>query len=307
MPRAMAEPCPAVLFLVFNRPDVTQQVFEAIRKAKPPRLYIAADGPRPDRPGEAERCQQVRDLIQVDWDAEVHTLYREENLGIRKAVNGALDWFFEHEKEGVILEDDCLPNDSFFPFMAEMLARYRDDLRVGTVSGSNYQLGRFTPNESYYFSHHVHIWGWGTWRRVWKSVDPDLKQWPLIRDTSVGHALLGSGASAEFWKRRFDRSHEGILTAWSYAVVLASWLQNQVSIIPSYNLVRNIGALNGTNVKFADKFTDMPTKELSFPLVHPDFMVPAMEADERTSHEMFVDHSLPQRALKRLVRTVLHP
>ena len=142
----------AVLFLIFNRPDTTKQVFEAIRKSKPPRLYVAADGPRTDKSGEAEKVEQVRRIaMQVDWNCEVKTLFREENLGCGKAVSSAITWFFKNEEEGIILEDDCLPNQSFFWFCEELLERYRDDMRIMAVSGDNFQKGLARNEFIYYF------------------------------------------------------------------------------------------------------------------------------------------------------------
>ena len=147
------------LFLVFNRPDTTARVFEALRAARPARLYVAADGPRPNREGEAARCDDVRRIAtQVDWPCKVTTLFRDRNLGCRIGVSTAIDWFFEHEEEGIVLEDDCLPSTSFFPYCAELLARYRHDERVMCVSGDNFQLGREVTQYSYYFSRNIHCW-----------------------------------------------------------------------------------------------------------------------------------------------------
>ena len=159
----------AVLFLVFNRLDTTKQVFETIRQAKPQRLYIAADGARASRVGEAAQVQAVRDYVtsHVDWECEVKTLFREQNLGCKYAVSSAIAWFFENEEMGIILEDDCLPDPTFFNFCQELLARYRHDQRIGVISGDNFQFGHRRNDDSYYFSKYVHIWGWATWRDRW--------------------------------------------------------------------------------------------------------------------------------------------
>ena len=152
-----------VLFLVFNRPDTTAQVFEAIRQAKPPRLYVASDGAREDKEGELEKVKQVREIVsQVDWNCEVKTLFRDKNLGCKIAVSSAIDWFFEQEEMGIILEDDCLPHPTFFRFCQELLERYRDDERIGMISGNNFQFGRKCTDYSYYFSMYSHIWGWAS-------------------------------------------------------------------------------------------------------------------------------------------------
>ena len=133
-----------VLFLVFNRPDTTRRVLEAIRQAQPSQLFIAADGPREGKSGEAEKCADVRRIVNegIDWDCEVKTLFRDKNLGCKVAVSRAIDWFFEHVEEGIILEDDCLPHPTFFRFCEELLNKYRDDERIGQISGDNFQFGK---------------------------------------------------------------------------------------------------------------------------------------------------------------------
>ena len=130
--------------MVFNRPDTTKQVFETIRKARPAQLFVAADGPRENRPDEAEKCAEVRRIVDngIDWDCKVHRLYRDKNLGCKIACSSAIDWFFEHVDEGIILEDDTLPHPTFFQFCEELLKRYRDDERIMLISGG---IIFFTP------------------------------------------------------------------------------------------------------------------------------------------------------------------
>lgn len=162
----------AVLFLIFNRLDTASRVFEAIREARPFRLYIAADGPRLHKLGELEACISVRRLVtQIDWPCEIHTLFREQNLGCARAVKEAIDWFFEHEEEGIILEDDCLPRPEFFSFCSEMLDRWRNNKEIMMISGTNYLFGKISSSYDYYFSHFAAIWGWATWKRAWTQLD----------------------------------------------------------------------------------------------------------------------------------------
>ncbi len=175
-----------VLFLIFNRPETTEQVFSAIKKAQPPRLYIAADGPRSEYPNDAESCDISRAIAtNVDWDCEVKTLFQDQNLGCRLAVSGAVDWFFEQETEGIILEDDCLPDQSFFLFCQELLEQYRDDTRIMQIGGTNYQFGKKRTNYSYYFSRYGHLWGWASWRRAWSFYDEKMKQWPTAKQNGI--------------------------------------------------------------------------------------------------------------------------
>jgi len=169
-------PITPVLFLIFNRPNTTQKVFNAIRQAKPKQLFVAADGPRKGKEGEKEKYEQAREIIeQVDWNCEVRTLFREKNLGCKIAASSAIDWFFENVDEGIILEDDCLPSQSFFRFCQELLEYYRDDTRIMMISGNNFQFGKVRGEGSYYFSKYAHVWGWATWRRAWKHYDVNMK------------------------------------------------------------------------------------------------------------------------------------
>jgi hypothetical protein len=165
-----------ILFLVFNRPETTARVFEAIRNAKPSRLYIAADGPRDFIYNEYAVCAKTREIAsRVDWDCDVETLFRAENLGCKAAVSSAISWFFSHEEEGIILEDDCLPCESFFYFTTILLEKYRHDERIAHIAGSNFQDGKKVGDGSYYFSDLYNIWGWATWKRVWKDYDAELR------------------------------------------------------------------------------------------------------------------------------------
>jgi hypothetical protein len=264
----------AVLFLVFNRPETTRQVFDAIRRAGPPRLYVAADGPRDNHPGEHERCDLVREIATaVDWPCEVKTLFREKHLGCGVAVSAAIDWFFEHESEGIILEDDCLPDQSFFRFCEEMLERYRTEPSVMMISGGFYLGEQYEIAGSYFFSKHVDIWGWASWRRAWQHNDPKIALWPNLRDSDwlmrIGNGHRDFG---EFWTEVFDTVHGGRLDTWDYQWVFSCWLQNGLTIVPSKNLIKNIGFGDGaTHTKSnGGRLSTQPLETISFPLEHPD-------------------------------------
>jgi hypothetical protein len=172
-----------VAFIIFNCPETTDRVFEQIAKAKPSKLLVIADGPRENSPGEAERCAAVRSIIDnVDWDCEVLTNYSDVNLGCKRRIASGLDWVFDTVEEAIILEDDCLPDPTFFRFCDELLEKYRDDERITMISGDNFQFDRKKTDSSYYFSRDPHIWRWASWRHVWKNYDVDMQLWPEIRD-----------------------------------------------------------------------------------------------------------------------------
>jgi hypothetical protein len=172
----------AVLFIIFNRPNETKMVFEAIRRARPPRLYISADGPRKGNINDTSLCTLTR-LIEkdIDWKCQVFTNYYDENIGVDSGVISAIDWFFSKEDEGIILEDDCLPDNSFFEFCDDMLEKYRDDKKVFMISGNNFQEEIRGAEASYGFSIYTHTWGWASWKRSWVNQDINLDSWPQCK------------------------------------------------------------------------------------------------------------------------------
>lgn len=276
----------AILFLIFNRPDTTQRVFEAIRAARPTRLYVAADGPRNDREGEAALCAQVRRIATgVDWPCEVRTLFRPSNNGCKRAVESAIDWFFTFEREGIIIEDDCLPADSFFPFCEELLERYRDDERIMAISGTSFLSGSGDYRHSYFFSKHPHMWGWATWRRAWKLYDRDLSG----NDDGVGNEWLeawsdGSPGFAPRWQYRFDLVRRGELDAWGYAWIYSCWRQHGLTCQPVANLVKNIGfGVDATHTRQKGVAGDLLSLEhMEFPLRHPPVVIRSPRFDRIT-------------------------
>lgn len=234
-----------ILFLIFNRPDTTFLVFEEIRKIKPKSLYVAADGARPEKNGEKELCEASRSVLaKIDWDCEVKTLFREHNLGCGKAVSGALDWFFEQNEMGIILEDDCLPDPSFFNYCEVLLEKYKNDERISTIGASNYQIKNNTIY-SYYFSIYSHIWGWATWRRTWNLYKYSLENYNkeiLIRNFKTSNEV-------NFWDAIYSKMDKNYIPdTWDYQLQFINFKYNMLSIIPSVNMVKNIGFYNGTHL-----------------------------------------------------------
>lgn len=236
-----------VLMLVFNRPEETKKVFEAVRLARPSRLYVAADGPRVNRTGDAELSRQTRAIFeQVDWPCEVKCLYREQNLGCGPAVSQAITWFFEQEEMGIILEDDCLPSPEFFTFCEVMLNRYKEDERVMQVCGSNFQQGNKYGDASYYFSMFSFIWGWATWRRAWKHYRYDLSNVGSFKDIDWGMYTSHSGI-LRYWRQTLMLSKKQVLNTWDYQWAFSILRNKGLSIVPNANLVTNIGINSATH------------------------------------------------------------
>ena len=291
-----------VLFLVFNRPEPSAEVFAAIRAARPPRLYVAADGARPNRSGEAQRAEETRRVATaVDWPCEVKTLFRDRNLGCKQAVSQALDWFFECEPEGIVLEDDCVPDPSFFRYCDELLEHYREDERIALISGDNFQFGRVYGESSYYFSRYCHIWGWASWRRAWRRYDRDINAWPAFRDNGGLERVFGTRPrEVRYWRRILDEVHQGKIDTWDYQWNFAVWAQSMLTILPQKNLVKNIGfGVDATHTTGRSKFADMRAEKLDFPLRHPSSFETSAAADDYTAEQMFVP-PLSARVLNKL-------
>lgn len=269
----------AVLFLVFNRPDTTSKVFEAIRQAKPPRLYVAADGAREGRVGEAELVAKVRKIATtVDWPCEVKTLFRDQNLGCKYAVSGAITWFFECEEEGIILEDDILPDPSFFPYCKTLLEKYRDDENVAMISGCNLISSHIDLDTSYFFSKYSHIWGWATWRRSWSLYDVNMNDWPdWSHNGGLKQVLDGSSNCENYWRDIFQKTYLGAVDTWDYQWVYRCWRHGGLSILPTRTVVENIGfgdSATHTTGEMPKYLKDCNVQAMVFPLHHPENIKP---------------------------------
>lgn len=232
----------AVLLLAFNRPDTTARVFAAIRAARPPRLYVAADGPRASRPGEAGLCAQVRRIATaVDWPCELHTQFRDENLGCKRNVGSALDWFFSREERGIVLEDDCLPSVSFFGFCEQLLERYRVEPRVFSIQGNFFGSAR-KPEGPYLLSKMFYMWGWASWADRWKSVSIEYLDMAEIQRAIRRDRWLGrSPLLQKYWLDVARRQAAGEFDSWGYPVMFHCFAHRLFNVTPSVNLVLNIG------------------------------------------------------------------
>ena len=302
----------AVLLIIFNRPALAQKIFEQVKAARPSRLYVAADGPRHHVTGEAELCAQSRSITgEVDWLCEVKTLFQTDNLGCKEAVSSAITWFFEHEEEGIILEDDCLPANSFFRFCDDMLNRYRSDTRIRHISGCNLQHGQTRGEASYYFSNMTHVWGWAGWRRVWKDYDKDLKRYDEAGVKDKLQNIFNNAMLADDWAAIFRRLKAGEIDTWDYQLAFLNFFNNSLSVIPNCNLISNIGfGLDSThthNVK--DKNANIPLMEIG-EIVHPLYVLPDKQADFYTLDSDYhvtrrlIRYNRPHQKIKRWAKSL---
>jgi hypothetical protein len=274
-----------VLLIVYRRPDLTAQVMNAIARARPRRLFVAADGPT--SAAEAAACEAARAAAtQVTWPCEMKTNVAATNLGCRARVQSALDWFFTECESGIVLEDDCLPAPDFFPFCASLLERYRDDARVMHISGETYREGP-RPECSYYFSKYALIWGWATWRRAWRLGDLRMPTWPSFSREAARLAIFDSSDEQSYWQGAFQEMYEGRLATWDYAWIYACLTQG-LSIHPAVNLVRNIGTADGATHMTTNPFFSRGVGALETELRHPAWMVRDRAADMDTFDHRFV-------------------
>ncbi len=284
-----------VLFLVFNRVQTTRRVLEAIRQARPRRLFVAADGPRQDKAGDHEKCQAVRNLLRdgIDWDCDLRLLLREENLGCKRAISSAIDWYFEQVEEGIVLEDDTLPSPGFFPYCEELLRRYRGDESVLHISGDNFQFGRKRGAGSYFFSIYNHNWGWASWRRAWQLYDGQMRDYAGRRADRDWLGRLNSDEERHYWQSIFDRVASGEIDTWDYQWTWTVWRHQGHAILPNVNLVSNIGhGADATHTTSPSPFGDIPLEPLPA-MVHPRQVRRDEEADRFTFEHVFLGKPPP--------------
>lgn len=272
-----------ILFLIFNRPETTLRVFEKIKELKPQFLYIAADGPR--NTSEINSCEEARKVITlIDWDCEVKTLLREKNLGCGVAVSEGITWFFNHVEQGIIIEDDCLPDLSFFHFCEALLDRYKDDKRVWHISGNNFQNGIQRGNDSYYFSMYSHIWGWASWRDRWQKYSLDVSSYDIDRDIlfyTIDKKVL------RYFNKHKSRLLNKKIDTWDYQYLFSMWQNRGLAALPNVNLVSNIGFGNGaTNTHGVTNLAKIPMDTIKS-VNHNKNIAQNKEADDYTFNNVF--------------------
>jgi len=293
-----------VLFLIFNRPGQTRAVFEEIRKARPKQLFIAADGPRAHVPADRENCAQTRAVVQlVDWDCEVKTLFREQNLGCGHAVSDAITWFFNQVDLGIILEDDCLPDPTFFGYCQDVLNRYRNDERIMMVSGTNLVERWETPGrQDYFFSYYGGIWGWASWRRAWKKYDFGMTEWKNSRSRDAIRDVLNDEEHAEERIKLFDAVAQGKIDTWDYQWGFCRLINSGLSVVPRVNLISNIGfGADATHTTADSSLANISRHTLTLPLKENPITV----VDRKYDDQFFRHGKGPAPALwKRAIRKI---
>lgn len=287
-----------VLLLIFNRPESTQQVFTKIRQAAPTKLFVAADGPRDNRPEDQALCTQTRQIIdQIDWPCEVKTLFRDKNLGCGVAPSEAITWFFSHVDQGIILEDDCVPHESFFHFCEAMLDYYKNDTRVMHIGGTSNNCSR---DNSYYFTRIPRIWGWATWARAWKAYDFHMKSLPKFEKNQEIKNIFPQEILQITWgstfKKVYKQAHKNP-TVWDFQWTYTVLSQHGLCITPTKNLICNIGFNeHATHTTQCDPLLGNQTTEALDieKLAHPAFILPNKQDEMWMMKHVFQIH-MPNR------------
>lgn len=302
-----------LLFMVFNRPEKTARVFEVISKMKPSKLYVACDGPREEIADDKEKVLKTREIVTtINWPCEIKTLFSEYNLGCRKGCEKALNWFFENEEKGIILEDDCLPHKDFFSFCENLLEYYSDNEKVSFISGNNFQNGKLRGTASYYFSKYLHLWGWATWKRSWKKYyNEDMSFWPEWSKSGHFKKIMHDKTELKYWKNIFNIAYENKIDTWDYPLLSNMFYKGALTAIPNVNLVTNIGFdSEATHTKSKDNInSNLLTYEIKI-LNHPEKIERDIEADIWTFNNHFGGKNLrfPYKYIfyvKRILKNIL--
>ena len=292
-----------ILFIFFNRKNTALTSFKQIREYRPDRLYLASDGPRKTVEGESDLVLSLREEIQklVDWPCEVKTNFKTDNFGCGPNVHDSICWFFANEEQGIVLEDDCVASPDFFAFVNEMLYRYRDDQRIGMISGGNF-FKDYTPPYSYLFSRNYLCWtGWASWRSRWANMDYHMnwRNTPMASSILNNQGLTGHDVYRYLWE--IEYIDNGYVSSWDWQWYFSLVAQNQMCIFPGVNLVSNIGnEENATHNAGSNEIT-FASRRMTFPLHHPDYILPDLNFEKL----MFKRHSsLSKRLNRRIPRKV---
>lgn len=290
--------------MLFNRPETTLAVFDEVREARPAKLFVAANGPRGGVPGDVELCKAVRKIFDdIDWECELHTNFPETNINMHIRWYTTLDWFFESVDSGIILEDDCVPDMSFFSYCTTLLEKYKNDPKIMHINGSNFQFGNKRGEASYYYSKFSHVWGWATWKRAWKKYDHSMSSFPQFKKDNVIDSAVISRTQKAHWIKFFEGLYSGAYNTCDAKWLYAIWANKGLCIAPNVNMISNIGyGLDAGHTVLKDKSMGQEVHDIGT-LVHPTTIVVNRKADDFTFKKI-VHKTFFQKALYRTVRQI---
>ena len=278
-----------ILITAWRRLDKLEKLLEAIKANKPKKIYISCDGPRKNNPTDKYLIKKVKNTIDelINWDCDIYKLYNDENLGCRGAMLQGINWFFDNESEGIILEDDCIPNEEFIPYCSKLLKKYKKNHKVWNISGTNLQDGIIRGDGSYYLSKYFIGWGWATWRDRWLNFDSYLTSWEKAREVLLLKSIFTNNLEIKYWTNIFNRFYEeGIPDTWDIEWAYTCLVNEGNTIIPNVNLVKNIGFdKEATHTKFT--IDQHSNNKFIFPIIHPTFLINDKNADKYTFYNHY--------------------
>lgn len=292
-----------ILLIVFNRLNTAQSVLNQIRLVKPRKLYIASDGARRSRDGEDANIKNIRKYIleSIDWDCKVETLFQDNNLGCKVGVSTAIDWFFNNEESGIILEDDVIPSVSFFYYCEELLEKYKNEESIGMISGSNYFFEERVSDDDYYFSMFPFIWGWATWRRVWDKYDSSMKDLDKKRLLKIIRNIFTTKECINYYYDSIIATYNNKINTWDYQLAYLMFCNAYYNICPTKNMISNIGfGSDATHTKHDSIHNNMQRYEINFPIRHPQKINRGLGADINFENRAF-KKNIFKSILKRLL------
>lgn len=296
-----------ILLIVFNRPDTTQIVFDAIKKFRPPKLYVSADAPRKENRQDVINCSLVRQIVSdVDWDCVVKYRFLDDNIGCGYGPSSAISWVLENEDRVIVLEDDCVPAQAFFPYCDYLLEKFKDDERIWLISGRSHHpdFSMFRKYD-YIFSRYGHTWGWATWKRCWEGFDIEMKDLPLFLAEEGFASVFDVSAQAIYYRKKYYkmmRDYSLSSHAWDFQAGYHIMKNRGLCIVPSRNLIHNIGSI-GTHSTKVTKVHLMEKCEDYHVAREPKFIIPNRDYEElHFKSHINAPRSFNKRVLKRLRR-----
>lgn len=279
-----------ILLIAWRRPNELSQLITILRNLKPTQVFVACDGASEHRIGDENKVRKTREVArsEIDWSCHRSFKFSDKNLGCKVAVNTAIDWFFEHVDSGIVLEDDCMPNLSFFEYCRVLLTKYRDDQRVWCIGGVNFQEGRPRAQGSYYFSVYNHCWGWATWKSRWVKNDPDIQSWPLFKQSGFMSSIFPNQQECRYWTNIFDTLYKfGVPDTWDYQWMFTCLINGGLTALPNNNLVQNVGfSDDATHTCLATSSVEKATQSMNH-IMHPHFILADKIADSYTFKNVF--------------------
>lgn len=279
-----------VLVIIYKRAETTRKVLEALAKVKPKRIFVSANAPNPSNSADPAKVQEVRDLFDnLPWECEVTKLFRTEHLSAKLSISGGISWFFSQVEEGIVLEDDCECDPSFFYYAQELLEKYRDHPQVMHIGASNFQFGQKRGDASYYFSRYNHIWAWAGWRTTWQNFKLTPAELNKQKVYTAIDKLFVRESDRGFWKAMFNYAMSGRIDTWDYQYMFSLWAAGGIAITPQANLISNLGfGADATNsISANSRVANMAVESLAIPLTHPAEVKFNEEADNYTSDDFF--------------------